>query len=102
MSDKLDEALEAVNIACKQLDIILTILRQAHKPEPNESVSSARTRGSLTAPHGQSESETTAPQLAPFSARAGCDNIRAAMGCKRIPCGRCVSYDECYPSPYGR
>jgi len=74
--------------------------RIAHNPAPNESVSSARTRGSLTAPHGQSESETTAPQLAHSLPAPVVIDIRTARGCKRIPCGQCISYRKCYPSPY--
>lgn len=37
---------------------------EAHKPYPNESVSPSRTRGSLTASPGQSESEAAAVQRA--------------------------------------
>jgi hypothetical protein len=37
---------------------------KAHKPEPNESPSSPRNRGSLTAPFGQNEVKGTASQLA--------------------------------------
>lgn len=37
---------------------------KAHKHGRSEAAESARTRGSLTAPHGQSEIVTTAPQLA--------------------------------------
>ena len=39
---------------------------KAHKPEPNESVSPSRTRGSLPAAPGQSEVEAAAVQLAPI------------------------------------
>ena len=42
----------------------------AHKPEPNESPSSPRTRGSLAASPGQNEVEGTVLNSPPFSGRA--------------------------------
>jgi len=39
--------------------------KEAHKPEPNGSVSPSRTRGSLPASSGQIEVEAAAVQLAP-------------------------------------
>jgi len=43
---------------------------KAHKPEPNESPSSPRTRGSLAASPGQNEVEGTVLNSPPFSSRA--------------------------------
>ena len=63
--DTKDDPCEGCNeapINCKGLD-------KCHKPDPNESVSSSRTRGSLAASSGQNEVEATALNSPPFSGR---------------------------------
>ena len=72
----------------------------AHKPEPNESPSSPRTRGSLAASPGQNEVEGTVLNSPPFSGRAesllsqtsgetsGCDKCQERYTFQG--CGNCV------------
>ena len=66
---------------------------KAHKPDPNESVSPSRTRGSLPASPGQIESEAAAVQLAPVLCPQDLNHKSGGVG----RCAKCGRAKHVYP-----